>query len=182
MTTNRSREDLAAFLDYVGSKGLMPKPTVQARKAAASQILGILSQDEAQDVTLIDIDAVMNRFNNLNGKGYTPDSLKTYKSRLTKALEDFESYLENPMAFRPASAKRPARGQKEKPKAAGSAPSAPASHGSSPPIAAAPAVNIIPISIRADLTVHVQGIPFDMTAKEAQRIANVIIALANGDP
>ena len=58
-------------------------------------------KNEARDVTLIDLDAVMSRFGHLQGKGYTPQSLAAYKSRVKAALEDFASYVENPLAFKP---------------------------------------------------------------------------------
>jgi hypothetical protein len=184
MSASRSRSDLMAFLEYVGAKGLMPAATVKARKAAASQILGILDSDEASDVLALNLDDLMSRFSHLNGKGYTPDSLRTYKSRLAKALEDFSTYLENPMAFRPVSARRPPRSLKDKarhgtnvqPQAA----TAPSSTVAAPSLAP-PATNIIPILIRSDVTVHIQGIPLDMTKREAQRIANVVLALGNED-
>ena len=61
-----------AFLDWMSEKGLMAKNTVVARKAAANKVLGTLSNEEAQDVTVLDLDTVMRRFTNLEGKGYTP--------------------------------------------------------------------------------------------------------------
>jgi hypothetical protein len=38
--------------------------------------------------------------------------------------------------------------------------------------------SILPIPIRADTTVFVQGLPFDLTEAEAAKIANVIRAMA----
>ena len=42
--------------------------------------------------------------------------------------------------------------------------------------------SIMPIQIRDDLIIHVQGIPHDLTVKEARRIANVILALSDKSP
>jgi hypothetical protein len=39
----------------------------------------------------------------------------------------------------------------------------------------------LPISIRADLVVKIAGLPHDLTASEAQRIANIVIAHAMPD-
>jgi len=39
--------------------------------------------------------------------------------------------------------------------------------------------SIMPIQIRDDLTIRIHGIPHDLTTKEAQRIANVILALVD---
>lgn len=35
---------------------------------------------------------------------------------------------------------------------------------------------VMPIQIRPDVIVRIHGIPWDLTAEEAQRIANVILA------
>jgi len=40
---------------------------------------------------------------------------------------------------------------------------------------------IVPIPIRAVLTVHIQGLPFDLSHREAKKIANVILAMAMTD-
>src|SRR5437763_9047814 len=97
----RSREALADFQDYLAEKGLMEKNTAQSRKAAVTKVLGILDEVEAADITNLDIEDVIARFQILKGRGYTPASLTSYKSRLRSALDDFLSYLSNPLAFRP---------------------------------------------------------------------------------
>lgn len=38
---------------------------------------------------------------------------------------------------------------------------------------------IVPIQIRPDLTVHIQGLPHDLTKKEAEKIAGVVLAFAS---
>jgi hypothetical protein len=125
----------------------------------------------------------MSRFGHLQGKGYTPQSLGAYKSRVKAALQDFASYVENPLAFKPN-----LRARERKPipaKASSSAtrnaleslsPQAPRQSASA--IAGPMASSILPIPIRADLTVHVQGLPFDLTEAEAKKIASVIQAMA----
>lgn len=37
---------------------------------------------------------------------------------------------------------------------------------------------IVPIPIRADLTVYIQGMPIDMTYDEAAKVSRVVMALA----
>ena len=181
MDGSRTREALAEFLDYLADKGLMEKATAQARKAAASKILGVLDRPDADDVTNLDLDDVLSRFSRLHGKDYTPQSLVTYKSRLSSAIDDFRSYLSNPMAFRPALRNK----ERAKPKAVqGTSPAAspPTQEARPEPARSSPvpmaAVNIIPIPIRADLTVFIQGLPFDLTESEARKIAGVVTAMA----
>lgn len=179
----RSREELFRFLDYVRAKGLMSPNTVESRKASANKVLGILDDEEAEDVTKLDLDEVVHRFGNLHGQKYTPDSLRSYKSRTKSAIEDFARYLENPLAFKPGVQRREKKGsngapQKRTPHLVAQ------SAGTSAPVTERPAIvpaassTILPIPLRADLTVHVQGLPFDLTPAEAKKIAAVIQAMA----
>ncbi|MDQ2861517.1 MAG: hypothetical protein M3T55_12510 [Pseudomonadota bacterium] len=181
MDGNRSREALGQFLEWAGDKGLMARATAQARQAAAAKLLGILEPAEANDVTGVDVDDVVSRFNHLHGKKYTRGSLNTYRSRLRSSLDDFRSYLNNPLAFRPSIQRR------ERPKAKGDGESTPSSRSPSseqrpettrPNLLPVAAGNIMPIAIRSDLTIFVQGLPFDLTETEARKIAAVVMAMA----
>ena len=178
MTKERSREKLLEFLDYLADKGLVARSTATARRAAASKLLGILSEEEAKDITKLDLDEVMARFQNLEGSSYTPGSLKTYLSRVRAAVEDFDAYVNNPLGFRPNIRKR------ERPKANAKKPDGPkmAAAAKNParvePATTPMSSSIVPIPIRQDTTVFVQGLPFDLSEAEAERIANVIRAMA----
>lgn len=182
----RSKEDLDRFLAYTAEKGLMPPATVASRRAAVSKVLGILDDTESGDVTSLDLDDVVLRFGHLHGQSYNPSSLATYKSRLKSAVEDFKSYLRNPLEFRPAGQSRTRVSRPTKPLTA--APHA--GSGSTINVVAQEArqdaqrfppdpmeSTIFPIPIRADRKVFVQGIPFDLTEAEAKKIAAVITAL-----
>lgn len=178
---DRSREAALRFMDYLAQKGIMAPATARSRKAALSKVLSVLDDDEASDVTQLELDHTMHRFSNLQGQGYTPQSLQTYKSRVKAALEDFSSYLENPLGFRPALTKRSARSPSKK--------ETPSNGSNSPPPSDPPQsrskpsedfVNptILPIPIRSDVTVRIQGLPFDLTPQEAAKIAAVVRAMA----
>jgi hypothetical protein len=187
MNGKRSREAVLEFQDYQASKGLLARGTAMARKAALGKVLGILSDEEAQDVIGIDLDELMMRFSNLQGKDYTPGSMVTYKSRVKAALEDFESYLSNPLGFRPNVARRERSGKLEK-SASSKKPQSeihPAKQDDGQVDSALKSggggfneENILPIPLRVDLTIRIQGLPFDMTKAEAERIANVVKAMA----
>jgi hypothetical protein len=181
--SQRSREELLRFLDYVRAKGLMSPATVEARKASANKVLGILDAEEAADVTKLDLDEVVHRFGNLHGQKYTPDSLRSYKSRTRSAIEDFSRYLENPLGFKPGVQRREKKPVNNSPQkkvphavAQGVTPLPPAID--RPAIVPAASSSILPIPLRADLTIHVQGLPFDLTPAEAKKIAAVIQAMA----
>jgi hypothetical protein len=161
--------------------GLINNTTASARKAAVNKVLGILDDSEAADVSVIDIDEVMGRFHNLAGEKYTPESLTAYKSRVKSAIDDFLRYQKDPLNFKPSAqgaSKRSVDRQKTAPSAISTRrepPSAPLSE--APPAS----VNIVPIPIRPDLTIKIQGLPYDLTTQEAAKIANVIKAMATGE-
>jgi hypothetical protein len=175
----RSREALIGFLDYLAEKGLMQRNTVQSRKAAVTKVLGILDEVEAADVTIVDVEDVFARFQRLRQHDYTPISLVSYKSRLKSALDDFRSYLSNPLAFRPGVQSRVRTRSKlakdEQLESGGRSERRP-EQGRPVPMPAA-AGHILPIPIRPDLTVHIQGLPFDLTESEARKIAAVVTAM-----
>jgi len=175
----RSREALVDFHDYMADKGLMAKNTAQSRKVAVTKVLGVLDDVEATDVTALDIEDVMTRFQRLHGQSYTPISLVSYKSRLRSALDDFLSYLANPLAFRPSvqnRARAKARSSKEERGEMGGRSERRAEPARPVPLPSAAGL-IVPIPIRSDLTVHVQGLPFDLTEAEARKIAAVVTAM-----
>lgn len=181
MSGERSRQKLIEFLEWLGDKGLMAQATVAARKAAVGKVLGILSEDEAQDIIGIDLDTLMTRFNNLQGKNYTPDSLVSYKSRVKSSLDEFEDYVRNPLGYRPnvqVRERRPSTPKQEGPSTSGSHRGSPSHAAVMEPIGA---TNIFPIQLRPNLTVKIQGLPFDLTAGEARKIANVVLAMATVD-
>ncbi len=181
---DKSRDGLLEFLDWAESKGLLAKGTAQSRKATANSVLSILSDEEASDVTRLDIEELMSRFQNLEGKRFTPTSLRTYKSRLISTMEDFRSYLNDPMSFRPnvQSRKRKLKLKKRatvneseaEPERSNAGSNNYTSNNPTPPAS----TGVIPIPIRSDRTIFIHGVPFDLKPAEARRIANVINALA----
>lgn len=176
-STKRSRADLLAFLDYLAAKGLMNPTTARSRKASANAVLGILSDEEASDVTTINLDDVMTRFHNLQGANFTPDSMATYKSRTKSAIEDFVRYQQNPLGFKastPNGARKPRR-----PEGNRAPEEARREETGQPETVSRPLVsdNIFPIPLRSNLTVYVQGLPHDLTAAEGKKLANVLLAL-----
>ena len=166
---------LDEFLAWLGEKGLMPAQTVGARRAASSKMLGILDPSEADDLRDIDLDDIAQRFANLEGKKYTPDSLKTYKSRVSKSLEDFFRYLDDPASFRPTSNARRSNGKRPRERGDDRVDQGNGDLFEEP----TPSVLNLPVPIRENLVVQISGLPFDLTVSEATKIANVVRAMAS---
>jgi hypothetical protein len=180
MSSEKSLSSLSKFLDYLSDKGLMDKQTAMSRKSTANLVLGSLSDLEAIDVTTVDVDTVMRRFENLNRGKYTPGSLRTYRSRLASAIEDFISYSDNPMSFRPATVTRE-RKQKETQsvKNVDSQQRIAINHSGVITDIKNVSPMIVPIPIRINLTIQIHGLPFDLTPQEARKISAVIVAMAS---
>jgi hypothetical protein len=95
-------EGLIAFLTYVADKGLMNAGTAKAYRAAVREVLGAVEEDwSSADVTTIDVDDVLRRFEVKSGMRYTPGSLKTYRSRFRNALTLYSEFRQNPSGWRP---------------------------------------------------------------------------------
>jgi hypothetical protein len=177
MTEGRSKKDLMDFLEFCGEKGLMNPQTAAARKASVSSFLGILDENDAQDVTTLDLDVVTSKFLNLRGKDFKQDSVKVYKSRVESSIRDFVAYKNDPLGFKPNIGQRERKPSDEK-----VAPKANLQKGNQPahvtPTDHLQDTMIFPIPIRPGLVVKVAGIPPDLSSSEARKIANVIMALA----
>jgi hypothetical protein len=185
--SGRTKADFLDFLDWLGTKGLMPLNTAQARKAVANKVLAALEEDELEDITALDIDDVMLRFTNKFGKKYTPESARTYKSRFETSVADFKAYCENPVGFRPQGRlqlKRATPDQqsgvadRKRPMVRKPTIKAPLDRERQIDDEPTSAGNVIPIQIRQNLTVRIGPVPFDLTKSEAAKIANIILAHA----
>jgi hypothetical protein len=93
---------LVDFWKWAGDKGLVNSNTASARRAACSQVLGVMEDWETLDVSALNVDDVFRRFTNKRNKDFTPKSLGTYKSRFTNALSDFLAHSKNPESWKPS--------------------------------------------------------------------------------
>ncbi|SRR6266568_3274444 len=99
--------DFVAHWDWAASKGLLNRNTAHALKAAVTRILRIEGDNwESVDVRSIDVDSLLDRFENLAKKDYTPGSLGTYRSRFKKALGLYLSFLRDPRGYKPQGRER----------------------------------------------------------------------------
>ena len=181
---DKSLGALIEFLDWTADKGLMAKNTVGGRKAAVGAVLGVLAPEETSDVTTVDLESAMARFVNLQGKKYNTSSLNVYKSRTNAAIADFRVWLADPLGFKPHLNKsdkktsfKPAKSKQN-----GTVNGEPEDHQSSNPATTLnPATaNVFPVPIRENVVVRIHNLPFDLSRAEAEKIANVVKAMAMG--
>jgi hypothetical protein len=172
---------LRRFLDFEADHGFVAKGTAQSRKAACSKVLSVLKASEAMDVTAIDLDSTFQRFVEMHGSDYAEKTLISYVSRLRSAVRDFRSHLANPLAFRASAQQRDYRATGTSIALSGSAPSdstKPQTDSTKSSRTYWPTGDVLPIAIRPDSTVYIQGLPFDLSEAEARKISAVVTALA----
>jgi hypothetical protein len=170
MSFDSTLPGILGFLDWMADKGYAPANTISSRKAAVNKV-----------ILDVDVEDAINRFATKHGGGYSTESLQSYKSRLRTALDDFRRYKADQVGFKPTG-RIPVRPKPDnsdgKPKRKLIRPgSAPASPTTQHHVQQSPAAqDVIPIAIRDGVIVKVGNLPFDLTADEARKISNVILA------
>ena len=96
-----SRDNLIAFLDFAGQKGLLKKATAGAYKKASNTILRILEETEAGDLSKVDLDNVIARHKNIAASKIAPPTLKAYETRTRAAVSGFLEYVKDPSSWKP---------------------------------------------------------------------------------
>ena len=178
---NYSLDAFNRFFDHAAEKGLLKRNTAQSRKAATNKVLAVLEQSELADLRSIDLDQAFDRFQNLQGMQYKPDSLQVYLSRARTAVSDFISYVDNPSSFKSAKPQRASSksnseagaSKKKKPKQGvteGDGTDLDKHHDSKHVI--------VPVPLRENLTVKITNLPVDLTPAEADRLAAIVKAYA----
>lgn len=94
-----TRDNLINFLDFAGEKGLLKKTTAKARKDASKIVLRILDDNEAADLSKVDLESVIQRHRNLATGKIMPKTLAAYESRTRIAVRDFLEYVKSPSTW-----------------------------------------------------------------------------------
>lgn len=175
---------LLTFLDRTRAKGWLNASTAAALKSTAGRIGEVLEEREKQDLSQLNVDDVIRRFGNLN-PDVAPDSLKTYRSRMSKAIELFAAYNEDPVNWQPpASSGTPRRKAKvssrdgdesrtKQPlKAVASSHAAPSSSVTST------SGFTYPFPLRDNVTIMISNLPRDIKSNEVERVCAFLRSLA----
>jgi hypothetical protein len=155
----------------------MNSNTAGSLRAASREVLGAIDPDgwEALDLTTIDIEDFVTRFERLRAGKYKPDSLLVYKSRFRSAVQMYTQYLENPSGWR-YKPERPAAARR-KPAAAIVAAAATAGDAQTSERVSRATITEYPFPLRQGMLVKL-FLPVDLTRPEAKRLAAFIDALA----
>lgn len=178
-------DGLIDFLDFAITKGYIKVATGQALKTACKEVLTATEGEGwgSTDLTKMDIEDTLRRFETLRAMKFSVGSLSTYKSRFTRSVQMFESFRTNPAAWKP-DVKQRSRSSRTTPTETLS----PQTPGPSKETTSAPVERILttshtsnvityPFPLREGVLVSIQ-LPADVTHREAKRLASFIDSLA----
>lgn len=176
MTNNYSMENLLEFLEHAADKGLMPAATARAFAVAARNVFGVLQEDERNNIPLLDLDAIIRRFNNKRARDFNPRSLSEYARRVRRAVELYEQWRENPAGFSVKTRSTRKSGKSQKAATLALARSAQYSETQFSPNCTGGYQSSFPVGPGRVITLS--NIPEDLTSAEAEKLAQFVRMLA----
>jgi hypothetical protein len=173
---NYSKDGLLDFLKEAAVTGIMNPGVARSRNTAAKTLLDHVTAEERINLRLLDVDELCSRIHKLENSSIREEAMNLYNSRLKSALDDYFTYLESPETFTSTgSNSAPAVPVQKRDTAEQRALESIALHH------AGTQDDIIPIPLRENLIVYLQGLPLNLSAKEAQKIVNVVSAYVQSD-
>lgn len=167
------KQHLMVFLEWAEQKGLMKKATARSLRSACGSILSVLDESESEDLSKVDIEAVIQRYQNLNGMTVSPNTMQTYGNRAKYAIEEFLKYNKDKAGWKPSGGHRPASNAQNSRKGRGIPKGPPEGFEagqSTGQTSMDPSQITHQFPIRRDLVVTVKGIPFDVKRSEMARL------------
>jgi hypothetical protein len=175
----RTGRGLLRFLDFAITKGYLKGSTGQAMKTASREVLSTVEGDgwESFDLSEIDVDELVARFERKRMTKYSVASLNAYKGRFARAVAMFAEYHASPGAWRPNVRQRTRPSTIVRP--SGSTAATPDQVLDDVPEAERMSPGLIryPFPLRPNVVVTVE-LPVDLSSREAQRLSAFISALA----
>lgn len=174
------------YLESIVTKGRASSGAIQPLKIAFSKVLSVVDGQGwgATVVAKIDVDDYMTRFGNLTRGKYTDRSLAVYRVRVSKVVEWYNRFMDNP-GWMPNIQSRAPRGSKSAPAAAGQ-PLAPIAE--APAVAAGPPADIrrpeltaYPFPLQHGLLAELY-LPSSLSQHDANRLAAFVQALVVEEP
>ncbi len=175
-----SAQEVIKFLDFASDRGLMKKTSVDSIKSACNNVFSVLDESDASDVSKLDLESIIQRYQNINSLKVRPETMQTYGQRVKYAVTEFLRYSENKSTWKPSGGQRSAtsnqssRTSKPTKKESGS----PTITKPSPEEEALDASEITHrFPIRRNSFVTIKGIPYDVKRSEMSRLTNFLANL-----
>ena len=168
-----SKQQLLAFLTWVGEKGLMKKNTAHTLRSACTNVLAVMDQAEERDLSGVDITSVIERYQNLHSLDVSPGTMRAYDKRVRYAISEFLKYSDDKGGWKPSGGYRAAPMAQPSSKSRDS--NRKSDKGSvGKPTPPPKAVDVSDIThqfpLRRDVVVTIRGIPFDVRRSEMSRL------------
>jgi len=154
--------------------GIMNPGVARSRKTAAQKLLDHLTAEERINLRQLDVDELCSRIHKLEDSSIREEAMNLYSARLKSALTDYFSWVVDPESFSSNSKNQTAAQVQQRDLEEQRALEAIALHH------AGTQDDIIPIPLREGLVVYLQGLPLNLTAKEADKIVQVVKAYVQG--
>ena len=107
-------KSLVDHWSWAADKGVMNRNTAAGLRSACTQVLTVIGNDwEKTDVTSLDVENLLVRFQNLRKKDFKPQVLEVYKQRFRKAVASYLEYVENPGGWKPGTQEKPTASQRD---------------------------------------------------------------------
>lgn len=194
-------QGLLDFCDRIGARGDINAGTARAYRIAAGKILAVESPDPTSvDLRSLDADELFERFVKLRKGDYGEGSLNTYRARFRQAIAMYLAWLDDapnwktagrlirqprstPGGSRTTAATRRSKPPASKPGTRSDEPAADHAEATVPPPPDPAGVRLITydVPLRTDLIIRLT-LPWDLTASDAERIANFVRVLAFTEP
>jgi hypothetical protein len=98
---------------WAAEKGLMNRNTAGGLRSACNRVLEVLGDDwEQTNISELNVEETLLRFQNLKKKDFRPQVLEEYKQRFRKAVRSYLEYLANPGNWKPSAQERPTAAQR----------------------------------------------------------------------
>ena len=173
---NYSKEGLLNFLKEAAVTGIMNPGVARSRKTAAENLLDHVTAEERINLRQLDVDELCSRIHKLEDSSIREEAMNLYNRRLKSALDDYFAYIDSPETFSSTgSNSAPKTSVQSRDLAEQRALESIALHH------AGTQDDIIPIALREDLIIYIQGLPLNLTAQEAKKIITVVSAYVQDD-
>lgn len=171
-----SKDGLLDFLKEAAVTGIMNPGVARSRKTAAENLLDHVTAEERINLRQLDVDELCSRIHKLDDSSIREEAMNLYNQRLKSALDDYFTYLDCPETFTSTGSNSASTVQVQKRDLAEqrALESITLHH-------AGTQDDIIPIPLREDLIVYLQGLPLNLTAMEAKKIITVVSAYVQND-
>ena len=101
----RNVDGLTEFLDFARKNGYVNAGTANNRIRIVKEVVSVVPNIDTNDVTKLDIDDVFNRYAILMASKLPATTLQGNKSHFKNAIREFDTYLADPVHYKPKSGK-----------------------------------------------------------------------------